>query len=320
MAGTRILRSGVLGALFLLLLPQPGIAQKEHQGIFRGLIDNLTPDTPEQMENEALATRDATEALKLYGSLLARHPEDPEGVRAAIWIGLYYYGAGDMKTSLEYFERARRRAKSPELESRVAFWCEAARLAAGTEPLPDDSREGRRNAWDLLRELVRVDRSIRAGRPGDAENHLLSLEGDARRGGMLGLLAARWGSLLAMNGPGRGGPESLRPLELATAGLPEGIYFQRSAGFPAATPAPAPAPEETWSIQFGAFLEEENAKEQREQLEEKGCEARIDEEEEEGRHWYRVRMGELPGRAAAESLAAGSAQQSGIPYQIVRVR
>ncbi len=26
----------------------------------------------------------------------------------------------------------------------------------------------------------------------------------------------------------------------------------------------------------------------------KGCEARIDEEEEEGRHWYRVRMGELP--------------------------
>ncbi len=71
-----------------------------------------------------------------------------------------------------------------------------------------------------------------------------------------------------MSGPGRGGPESLRPLELATGGLPEGIYLQGTAGFPA--PTPAPAPEETWSIQFGAFLEEENAKEQREQLERQG--------------------------------------------------
>ena len=300
-----------LGApcLLLLLLAQPGYAQKEGQGILRGLIDNLTPDTPEQMEGDALATRDATEALKRYGSLLARHPDSPEGVRAALWIGLYYYGAGDVTSALEYFERGRKHAKDPGLRSRAEFWCDAARLAAGVEPLPDGSDGDRRNAWDSLRGLVRADRSIRAGRPGEAEQLLLSLEGDARRGGLLGVLAARWGTVLASGAPGRGGREGLRPLRLAIAGLPEEIYFQDRAE----PPPPAPAGDETWSIQFGAFLEEDNAKEMRKELEREGCDARIDEEDEEGRHWYRVREGEMSTRAAAESLAAGAADQSGFP-------
>jgi hypothetical protein len=302
--------------LLLLLLAQPGHAQKEGQGILRGLIDNLTPDSPEQLEDGAVATRDATEALKRYGSLLARHPDSPQGVRAAIWIGLYYYGAGDMASALEYFERGRKRAKDPELKSRAEFWCDAARLAAGVEPLPDGPDAGRRTSWDTLRGLVRADRSTRARRPGEAEQQLLSLEGDARRGGLLGLLAARWGSVFASGGPARGDRESLRPLRLAIAELPEEIYFQDRE----APPPPAPVADETWSIQFGAFLEEDNAKEMRKELERKGCDVRIDEEDEEGQHWYRVREGELSTRAAAESLAAVSADESGFPYQIVRIR
>lgn len=314
MVGSRHLLLGVLAAL-LLLAAAPARAQKSRPGILRSLIDNLTPDTPEQMENEAIATRDASEARKLYGSLLARHPDSPEGVRAAIWIGLYSYAAGDGPAALEYFERARKHAKDPGLKGRAEFWCETVRLGSGAEPLPDPLDVDRADSWAALSGMVRVDRSIRAGRPGEGEEQLLALEGAARRSGLLGLLAARWGSLLAQTDPGRAERESLLPLERAVVGLPEAIYFRRS-------PAPTvkSEPEESWSVQFGAFLEEPNAKEMLEQLDRKGCDARIDEEEQDGQRWYRVRLGELPARAAAESLAAQVTESSGLPSEIVRIR
>jgi hypothetical protein len=316
----RLLGIGLLAASSLIaasLIPaSPAIAQKEHPGIFRNLIDNLTPDTPEQLENEAIGTRDAGEALKLYGSLLARHPDTPQGVRAALWIGLYSYGTGDNATALEYFERARKHAREPELRARAAFWCDAARLAAGAEPLPDDRAGGPGDRWEAMRSLVRVDRSIRSDRPREAEEALLSLEGDARRAGLVGLMAARWGSVLALAEPGRGAREGLRTLERSVVELPESVYLR------AAAPAPQPAavPEEVWSVQLGAFLEEDNAKSLRDEVDHKGCEARVDEDDEDGRHWYRVRTGECRSRTAAESLAVIVTEKSGVESQIVRIR
>lgn len=313
-----VARSLVLGLLAAssLTFASPANAQKEHPGIFRNLIDNLTPDTPEQLENEAIGMRDAAEALKVYGSLLARHPDSPEGVRAALWIGLYSYGAGDNATALQYFERARKHAGDPDLRARAEFWCDAARLAAGAEPLPGEWGGGRGERWETMRALVRVDRSIRSDRPREAEEQLLSLEGDARRAGLVGLMAARWGSVLALAEPGRAAREGLRALERSVIELPEAVYLRS----PAPAPQPAAAPEETWAIQLGAFLEEGNAKALQRELDRKGCETRVDEDDEDGRHWYRIRTGECRSRSAAESLAVTVTEKCGVEAQIVRVR
>lgn len=85
----------------------------------------------------------------------------------------------------------------------------------------------------------------------------------------------------------------------------------------AAVPA-TPAPQETWSIQIGAFLDGENAKRQQEELRRQGIDLQIVETPEGGRSWFRTRLGEFPSRAEAES--AGAALPPEIPHEVIRTR
>ncbi len=298
-----------------LVCGSPSYAQREGRGgILRGLIEELAPGNPEEIEREAREARDGSEALRLEGILQSRFADDPAGVRAALWVGLYYYGAGEEESALDYFERARSHAKDPELRSRAAFWCEQVRLLTGREPLSAAEEPDRPGFWGTLRQLARADRSIREGRRGEAEAQLLSLEGDARRAGLLGPDLARWGDVLGLPGAGRIDRRTLDPIARACFALPERIRLGEEA-----PPPYSPAPE-VWSLQFGAFVDRDNAERLKDDLERRDLDVRIDEEDAGGRTWYRVRMGELSGRAPAESLAAGAARAAGIDCQIVRIR
>ncbi len=240
------------------------------------MIEEIVPGSAPEIEEQALRTRDGAEALRLYGLLQSRFPGTPEGVRAAIWVGLYYYGAGEDEAALGYFERARKYARDPELLGRSDFWCDQVRLRTGREPLSIDEvpAAGRYRA---LQVLAHVDRSVREGRRSEAETYLLSIEGEARRAGLLGPYVARWGDLFRMPGTGRVNRSVLAPLIFACSGLPERLRISAPAD-----PVPQAAPE-LWAIQFGAFLDAGNAARQVEELRRRGLDVRVDETEEDGR-------------------------------------
>jgi|GEM_PF-3039582 len=299
------------------IAPVPSAAQKERRGIFRGLIHTIAPGSPEDLAAQAVSARDVSTALGLYETLESRHGSRPEGVRASLWLGLYSYGLNDRETALTHFERARSEAKDPELRARADFWCDQARLLTGREPLAGDAGLDGSSFWGILRRLTSVDRSIQLGRRGEAEQELLSLEGEARRAGLLGPQIARWGDVLRMPGPGgRTNADALSALARATAELPERLQVFGSA-HPAPTP-PAQPEGEVWSVQFGAFLDQLNADALVKILDAKGLDTRIEEGEEQGRHWYRVRLSASFDRAAADSMGRLIQEKAGIPCQTVR--
>ena len=117
-----------------------------------------------------------------------------------------------------------------------------------------------------------------------------------------------------MPGSGRVNRTVLDPLLDAGAALPERLRLAAPAPV-----APPPAPED-WSIQFGAFLDAENAEAQVRELRSAGLDLRTDETVEDGRAWFRTRLGSFRTRAAAESSAAALALPAGTPFQIARLQ
>jgi hypothetical protein len=307
--------AGTIAALFFSSLP--AFAQKERSGgILRGLIHTIAPGSPEDLEQQARTARDVPTALDVYETLESRFSNRPEGVRAAIWVGLYYYGRNDVGTALSHFERARSGAQGSYLLARASFWCDQARLMTGSEPIGPDRAEDTDGFWGALRALTRVDRAIQADRRGEAEASLLSIEGAARRAGLLGPEVARWGDVLRMPGPGgRTNQAILSPILRATAELPERLLIKDPA-----PPADKGRETETWAVQFGAFLESENAEALAHVLKSRGIESRIDEGEQEGRRWYRVRLAETSDRPLADSLCRRIQGETGIACQSIRVR
>lgn len=302
-------------SVLLLLAAPPASADRERPGILRGIIDGIAPGSAEELEAEARAVEDGDEALRLYSLLQTRHADRPEGVRAAIWIGLWAYSGGDFEAALESFEKARRNADDPDLRQRADFWCEQVRFMLGGEPLAGMEQDAGDGLYGVLRRLVRADRAIRSGRRGDAEVSLLALEGESRRSGVLPLLAIRWRDAVSLPGGGRSSRESIGPLLAALEGLPEQVLLAEKGEPPA-----APAEGEVWSIQFGVFLDEENAAQEAGRLKESGYDARLDPIEVDGRTRLHLRVGSFGSRAEAESLAATLAEQTDPPPLIVQVR
>jgi len=226
--------------------------------------------------------------------------------------GLYYYGAGEVERSLEYFETARETARDSELKARAEFWCEQARMQAGREPLARDESSGEAGYWGTLHKLNHADRTLREGENSDAESWLLTLEGDARRNGLLGLLIARWGDLIRAGGSARISGQSLDPLIRECAGLPErlritGVHVE---------PATASAEPTGWTIQTGAFLDQENARRQQEEMRARGLEPRVEERPEDEKTWFVVRVGEYASREEADSAASVLVGPLGIAFEI----
>lgn len=313
----RLLAAGIFLGILSISAASPSAAQKERsRGILRNLIQTIAPESPEELEYRARETRDVATALDLYGTLESRHGGRPEGIRASLWLGLYEYGRNDHESALVHFEQARKNARDPLLRARATFWCEQARLITGREPITDDPDGMEGGFWGTLRGLTRVDRSIHAGRRSDAEQELLLLEGEARHAGLLGPEIARWGDILraAGTGGGRLPPEALRPMLRAAAELPERLRIQLPDRAPADSTPPA---EDKWTIQFGAFLDRDHATALVETLEARGVHARIEEGEEGGREWSRVRLDASLDRAEADSLSGRLQESAGVPCQVV---
>jgi hypothetical protein len=301
--------------LLLLLAAPPAGAQKDgRNGILRGLIDGLSPAGPAQRGAHAGSAHELSDALRRYGELCENRIDQPDGVRAALRLGSYYYTVGHVDQALPYFERALAHARGPELRAEAAFWCEQARLMAGAEPLAWGSGGERRGFYGVLRRLCRVDRAILRGRTAEAEPDLESLETEARNTGCAGLALARWGRLEQTSGSSRSVLRDLLPLARAAAQLPERAFFDFSlVEEPPSIPTPA-----RWSIQFGAFLEAENAELMERELSLQGISARIETSEEKGRTWNCVRYGDFLSRAEADSAAEAVRAHMDVPLQIVQ--
>lgn len=283
-------------------------------GILRGLVHGLTPDSPEELEEKARAARDASEAFPIYETLHSNHGSDEEGIRASLWLGRYHYGAGLSDAALGYFETARRRAKGSELEAEATFWCEQTRLLVGHEPLPMEEAERTRDFWGTMRMISRIDRSIRQGRYEEASSDLLSLREGVQRAGLYGLDLVRWADLLRLQGEEQVSREVMQPLIRASAGLPERLCLER----PCAEPTETVAPIESWSLQFGSYLDSLEASTRQEVLRELGLDVRIDEMRHADQTFYRVRLGNLPSRAEIDSFAAEVSNNTDIQFSIVR--
>lgn len=303
---------GILAALVLASGQTPAHAQKERGGILKELIEGIAPGSPSEAEALARTLRDGSDALRAYGSLQARGGDDPAVVRACLWVGLYYYGAGDVERSIEYFEKARSTARDPDLMARAEFWCEQARLQAGREPMSHGASSDASGYWTTLHSLNHADRALREGKNNEAESWLLRLEGDARRNGLLGLLLARWGDLIRAGESARVGQPALEPLVRECAGLPERL---RMVGIGVA-PAREVAEPGGWTIQTGAFLDPENARRQQTEVRERGLDPRIEERREDEKTWYLVRVGEYGTREEADSAASALLGSAGLPFEI----
>jgi len=289
-------------------------ARAEREGpatLLKDLIDGIAPADREDSALEARQTRDGSEALRLRGALQSRFGREREGVESALWIGLYYYGVGQEEEALAYFERARRHAADPDLLARASFWCEQARMRTGHEPLGAEESEPGVGVWATLRRLVGVDRAIASGRRGQAEEGVLALEGEMRRAGILGLGLARWGEILQLPGTGRLARSEIAPMIRACAALPERLHAPAISSGPLTEPG-------GWAVQFGAFLERENAEGQVAELARLGLEVGIEETRQGGRVWYRTRIGGIDGRDAADSVAAAATERTGRACEVVR--
>jgi hypothetical protein len=284
--------------------------------LLRGLVGGSPSAGADELEAEAAAAGDVATARRLYETLHARHANRNPGIRAALWLGRYHYGAGAVEDALRYFEAARSAAADPELKAEAVFWCEQARLLAGREPLRSAGEESTQGYWSTLRSLVRVDRLVRQGRIDEAETSLEALQQETFRLGFCGLLLVRWGDVLRLRGSKPSEIADLRPLVETTCVLPERLHLER----PLVGTADAQPLGELWSLEFGAHVDIEDAEAQREELRVKGLETRIDETGRTGRTVYQVRLGDFSSRAEVDSFASQMTWDAAAQPRVVRLR
>jgi hypothetical protein len=309
----RILCLVVLPFICLLgfLLPSVVPAEKEDPTTeSEGPVGDAFPVERSDDEQMARRTADAEEARQLYESLAERERKKPAGVRASLWLGRYLYDAQRIEEALVRFEAAREYATDPEAAEAI-FWCEQARLLLGHEPLAPERSESTSGFWETMQEIVGIDRAIRQGRRDEAEGLLLSIEGAARREGILGLCLARWGSVFRLGGEGRVRPDDLHGWVTAAIASPERLDFE--------TPTQE-QPRESWTVVFGNFLDEASALARRKELIDAGLPARVvsSTDSDPGRH--RVVMGPFGSEADADSAMAEFDSLTSADYLIQRTQ
>jgi hypothetical protein len=269
-----------------------------------------------ELEAEAAAQSELAAARPLYEALHSRFAGREEGVRAALWLGRYHYGTGAVDEALRYFKAARSGAADPEIEEEAVFWCEQARLLAGREPLPLAGNTPAQGFWQTLRSLCRVDRLVRQGRADEAKARLHTLADEVRSLGLYGLLLVRWGDVLRLQGGEPAETEEIGPLIDAACGLPERLHLER----PLVGTVEAQMPGESWSLEFGAHVDLQEARAQQDELRAQGLDTRIDETRQADRQVYQVRLGEFSSRAEIDSFASGMTLDAAAQPRIVRVR
>ncbi len=342
----------------LLFLTSIARAQDDpgRENILRGLRDALSFRSPAEAYLAALAVPTAEDALSAMKNL-AENQSDPEtAAKAAVWIGLYYYGAGASRDALTWFELGLKGGAHDEARDRARFWAEQCRSVLEVEGTGEATTRGSANSIPaVLAALAVGDQELRHGKANPALRAYLAEEGSAARLGCLGPVYYRIALVLSTS-PALGQDlgltlESIEAWEKRTASSPEralAATFMAGNAEPVVAPpdstqeGAAPTPEEdddeapataapvestakatpgevdgTFAVQLGAYRDRARAREEMERLTLRGLSVRLDRESDEGGDWYRIRLGRESSRAAAAALAERVCQ--GLDYSVVRL-
>ena len=298
-------------------IARPCAAQSDRpKDLLRGLVGGFAPGSAEDLETEAVAAEELDSARRLYETLHARYADSDPGKRAALWLGRYHYGTGAVEEALPYFEQVRSAADDPLVEAEAIFWCEQSRLLAGREPLQRADGGPAEDFWAFLWSMSRVDRSVRQGRIDEAQTRLVALQEEVCSLGLCGLLLVRWGDILRLQGREPIDIEELGPLIELSCRLPERLHLER----PLVGVVEGQAPGESWSLEFGAHIDRQDAQNQQDELRTHGLETRIDEIDQADRTTYRVRLGDFSNRAEIDSFASQITLEAAARPRSVRLR
>lgn len=167
------------------------------EGILSGLRDVLSFRSPAEAYLAAMRAPVAEDALPVMKDLADNQGDAETAARAAIWVGLYYYGGGSTRDALTWFETAEKRQASAETRARSRFWVEQCRNLLGVDAAGIGERGSAGSVPEVLAELALGDSELRRGRAPQALKRYLAQEGDARRLGCLGPVYYRVALILA---------------------------------------------------------------------------------------------------------------------------
>ncbi|MFN8549096.1 MAG: SPOR domain-containing protein [Candidatus Eisenbacteria bacterium] len=225
------LAARLAAVLFLLASIAPARAQDEpaepdRENLLSGLKNVLSFRSPAEAYQAALRVPSADLALPAMKNLAENKGDAETATRAAIWVGLYYYGAGATRDALGWFESAAKAGGEGVEQARARFWSEQCRNLLEDEGQESSAvRGGASTVPDVLAGLAVGDQELRHGKTNAALRRYLALEGDAARLGCLGPVYYRVALVLATAPSAAEGlgidPNSLRGWEARTALSPE---------------------------------------------------------------------------------------------------
>ncbi len=173
---------------------------EEHPGLFEEIKSRLSGRSAEQIWDEASRMPSAMAAVPLMEALAKRTGEPEYSGRAALWLGHFYYGAGQIEDALTWFEQAEEQ-KGDKPTAEPAFWAAQCRNLLG-RPNEAAAESAEQGTDGVLAAVAEHDGELRTGELAAALDGYLSLEGAARRAGCLGPLLYRIG-LVASTAAGR---------------------------------------------------------------------------------------------------------------------
>lgn len=195
----------ILSALVCATAAAPPAARtRTGPGLLREIQVRLTQAQGVEIWEEARRLPSAEDAAPLMEHLAGRTQDPLYSARAALWLGHYHYGAGQIEPALQHFTRAAAAGRdSPVVMPEAAFWAAQCRNLLGLPVGGSDEEEGPDAPSGLFRRLAEFDGHLRLGDLDSALNGYLSLEGMARRVRCLAPLYYRLGLVMHAGG-GRG--------------------------------------------------------------------------------------------------------------------
>jgi len=172
-------------------------------GILREMQSRLLQAPGVEVWEEARRLPSAADAALLMEHLAGRAQDPLYAARAALWLGHYHYGAGQIEAALQYFGRAGAVEDSPAVRPEAEFWVAQCRNLQGIAAGTPERATAASDQPGLFTRLAELDGRLRLGDLDGALRGYLSLEGVARRARCLAPLYYRLGLVLHAGG-GRG--------------------------------------------------------------------------------------------------------------------
>ncbi len=196
--------AAIVAALICVASGSPVTARtRTGTGILREIQGRLQQAPGVEVWEEARRLPSAEDAAPLMAHLAGRAQDPLYAARAALWLGHYHYGAGQIEAALQYFKRAGAVDDSPAVRPEAAFWTAQCRNLLGLAAEATQVDPAAVDQPGLFTRLAELDGRLRLGDLDGALRGYLSLEGVARRVRCLAPLYYRLG-LVLQSGGGRG--------------------------------------------------------------------------------------------------------------------